>query len=98
MTVAKIFKILIIVVACVIIGALVLNVLLPNTTGALVDAVEDNIYKGTGMKFDLNGNANAGNNNATNDYSTGAYVNNSVDQSSNTDQADSSEVEGWQKQ
>lgn len=60
MSVGKIFKILIIIVACVIVGALVLNVLLPNTTTSLVNAVEGQIYNATGMSFDLNGDGTAG--------------------------------------
>lgn len=60
MSVSKIFKILIIIVACVIIGALVLNVLLPNTATALVNAVEGQIFNATGMSFDLNGDGNNG--------------------------------------
>ena len=58
MSVAKIFKVLIIVVACVIIGALVLNVLLPNTTKSLVNAVENQVYNATGLSFDFNGDGN----------------------------------------
>ena len=60
MSVAKIFKILIIIVACVIVGALVLNVLLPNTTTSIVNAVEGQIYNATGMTFDLNGDGTTG--------------------------------------
>lgn len=57
MSVKKIFITLIIIVACVIIGALVLNKLVPNATTALVDAVEGQIYNATGMTFDFNGNS-----------------------------------------
>lgn len=60
MSVAKIFKVLIVIVACVIIGAIVLNVLLPNATTALVNAVEGQIYNATGMSFDFNGDTIAG--------------------------------------
>ena len=60
MSVKKIFILLITVVACVIIGAFVLNVLLPNVTTALVDSVEDMIYNATGMNFDFNGNGSFG--------------------------------------
>lgn len=62
MSVQKIFIILIIVVACVIIGALVLNVLMPNATKTLVNAVEDQIYNATKMSFDFNGDNDAGGN------------------------------------
>ena len=60
MNVSKIFMTLIIVVACVLIGALVLNVLLPNITTALVDITEDAIMGATGISFDFNGNGKAG--------------------------------------
>lgn len=65
MKVSKIFTILIVIVACVVIGALVLNVLLPNTATAIVDAVEDQIYKATKITLDLNGNGNKGDNQDT---------------------------------
>lgn len=64
MSVGKIFKVLIIIVACVIIGALVLNVILPNTATALVNAVEGSIFNATGMSFDLNGDGVNGTTNA----------------------------------
>lgn len=60
MSVGKIFKILIIIVACVIIGAIVLNVLLPNATTSLVNAVEAQIFNATGMSFDFNGDKTNG--------------------------------------
>lgn len=60
MSVSKIFKILIVIVACVIIGALVLNVFLPNVVTSLSNAVEGSIYNATGMSFDLNGDGTAG--------------------------------------
>ena len=60
MDVKKIFIILITIVACVIVGALVLNVLLPNVATALVDSVEDMIYNASGMNFDFNKNSNDG--------------------------------------
>lgn len=62
MGVRKIFIVLVTVVACVILGALVLNVLMPNVVTTLIDSTEDMIFKATGMAFDFNGNANAGNN------------------------------------
>lgn len=60
MNVKKIFVILITIVACVIIGAFTLNILLPNVTTSLVDAAEDMVYNATGMSFDWNGNGNDG--------------------------------------
>ena len=65
MSVSKIFMTLIIVVACVLIGALVLNTLLPNVTTALVDSVENAIAGATGMVFDFNNNGSKGNTSAT---------------------------------
>ena len=60
MSVKKIFITLITIVACVLIGAFILNILLPNVTVALVDATENMIYNATGMSFDFNGNGNGG--------------------------------------
>ena len=54
MSVKKIFIILITIVACVMIGALVLNVLMPNVTGAVVNSCEHMIFSATGMTFDFN--------------------------------------------
>ena len=60
MDVKKIFMILIGVVACVVIGALVLNVLLPNATKSMINAVEGQIFNATGMSFDFNGDGTVG--------------------------------------
>lgn len=60
MGVGKIFKVLIVIVVCVMLGAVVINVLVPNATEALVDATEGMIYKATGLSFDFNGNGTAG--------------------------------------
>lgn len=59
-SVKKIFTVLIVMVACVMIGALVLNVLLPNVTDTIIDALEGMVHNATGMTFDWNGNGNAG--------------------------------------
>lgn len=64
MSVKKIFTTLIIIVALVIVGAVVLNFLVPNATKAVVNAVEDQIQNATGMEFDFNGDGSR-------DYSTG---------------------------
>ena len=61
MNVKKIFIVLITIVALVVIGSLVLNVILPNTATALVDTAEDQIYNATKISLDLNGNGNGGN-------------------------------------
>lgn len=55
MSVAKIFKTLIVVVVCVIIGAFVLNTLLPNVVANLCNIIENGIKNATGISFDLNG-------------------------------------------
>ena len=55
-SVKKIFTVLIVMVACVVVGALVLNVLLPNVSSTLVDALEQMVYNATGMSFNWNGN------------------------------------------
>lgn len=59
-SVRKIFTVLIVVVACVLIGAFVLNMLLPNVTKTLINAVEDMIFKATGMSFDFNADGTSG--------------------------------------
>ena len=63
MSVKKIFISLITIVACVLIGALVLNTLMPNVVTTLIDSSEDMIFKATGMSFDFNANSNGGDNN-----------------------------------
>ena len=60
MSVKKIFTILITIVACVAIGALVLNILMPNAVTQVVNTTEDMIYKATGIAFDFNGDGVAG--------------------------------------
>lgn len=60
MSVKKIFTILIIVVACVVVGALVLNVLLPNVATSMVNAVEGMVYRATGLDFDWNNDGTSG--------------------------------------
>lgn len=65
MSVKKIFITLITVVACVMVGAFVLNVLMPNAITTGTNAVEDQLYKATGIKMDFNGDAGQGNNNYT---------------------------------
>lgn len=66
MNVKGIFKTLIIIVVCVVIGATILNLLLPNVTTQLINATEDMIFKATGMSFDFNADSNAGDSNPTN--------------------------------
>ena len=96
MSVAKIFKILIIIVACVIVGALVLNVLLPNTTTSIVNAVEGQIYNATGMTFDLNGDGTTGKTSAD-AARTGQEIKSAGDKVNNTtkQQEQSGKVNGF---
>lgn len=60
MKVGGIFKTLITIVACVVIGAFALNILLPNATKSLVNATEDMLYNATSMSFNFNGDDHAG--------------------------------------
>lgn len=84
----KIFIVLITIVACVLIGALVLNILLPNTATALVNSTEDMIYRATGMSFDFNGDNNAGS-------STGTYGDMNKDDTGTSTDSDGT-VEGFE--
>lgn len=68
MGVKKIFIVLITIVGCVLIGALILNTLLPNVTKTLINSTEDMIWKATGMSFDFNGDGEMGND-SDNSYS-----------------------------
>lgn len=87
-SVKKIFIVLIVVVACVMIGALVLNVLMPNVMVTLVDSVENMINRATGMSVDFNGNGVSG----SDDGKTGNTV--SVNNAKN---GNGKAVKGYQK-
>ena len=65
MGVRKIFIVLVTIVACVILGAFVLNTLMPNVVVTVIDATEDMIYKATGLSFDFNSNEEGGSTGAT---------------------------------
>jgi len=58
--VKKVFAVLVVALACIVVGGLVLSVFMPNAVTQFVNAVEDTIYKGTGLSFDINGDGNAG--------------------------------------
>lgn len=77
MKVQGIFKTLVILVCCIVLGAMVLNIFLPNVVTQLSNVVEDSIFKGTGMSFDFNGDGRGGGANASNSYTDttngGAY-------------------------
>lgn len=60
MSVKKIFIILGTIVACVIVIAFALNVLMPNVVTAMVSTVEGMIYNATGLSFDFDGNGSVG--------------------------------------
>lgn len=60
MSVKKIFVTLITIVALVVVGAFVLNIILPNATSSLVDTTEKMIYNASGLSFDFNGNGVTG--------------------------------------
>lgn len=66
MKVQGIFKTLVIVVACIVLGAMALNIFLPNVVTQLSNVVEDAVFKGTGMSFDFNGDTRGGGTNTTN--------------------------------
>lgn len=68
MKVQGIFKTLVILVCCIVLGAMVLNIFLPNVVTQLSNVVEDSIFKGTGMSFDFNGDGQGGGANASNSY------------------------------
>ena len=69
-SVKKIFMVLITIVMCVLIGAFLLNILLPNVTTTMINATEDMIHNATGMKFDFNADGIVGG--AGNSAKTGA--------------------------
>lgn len=60
MSVKKIFIILGTIVACVIVIAFALNVLMPNVVTAMVSTVEGMIFNATGLSFDFDGNGQVG--------------------------------------
>lgn len=75
-TVKKVFLILITVVALILLGAFVLNILMPNTVTQVVSSIEDGIYKATGISMNLNGDNHSGGSNANNTYSSTVTSNN----------------------
>lgn len=59
-SVKKIFTVIIVVVVCIVIGAFVINILVPNALTQTVNIVEDTMYSATGMRVDFNGDGQAG--------------------------------------
>ena len=84
MSVQKIFMTLIIVVACVILGAFVLNALLPNVIAGLSNSAESMLKNATGMSFDINGDGQVG--------TTGAK---DANKGTKTDSSEGSNVSGY---
>ena len=82
MDVKKIFTILITIVACVVIGAFILNLVMPNAITGVASSVENMIFKASGISLDLNGDGNGGKNsvsvsavvNANNKSTTGGVI------------------------
>lgn len=60
MKVSGIFKVLIVIVVCVMLGGLLINTLVPNAATTVVDAAEVMIFKATGISFNFNGNTFTG--------------------------------------
>ena len=56
----KVFITLITIVALVVVGAFVLNVIMPNTVTTMVNTVEGMIYNTTGLSMDFNGDGRTG--------------------------------------
>lgn len=85
MDVKKIFIMLITIVACVILGAFVLNTLMPNVVTTVINAVEAQIWRATGLSFDFNADGQIGSGNGqTNGNLTGENTENNVTGSVNT--------------
>lgn len=60
MSLKKVFFILITVVICMAVGALLLNIFLPNVVKQMSNAIEDSIFKATKISFDFNGDGIGG--------------------------------------
>ena len=58
--VKKIFTVLITAVACILIGAFILNAVVPNATSAIADAIDNTVFMATGIQMDINGNGTSG--------------------------------------
>lgn len=71
MDIKKIFITLIVIVVMVMIGAMVINVLLPNVSTQIVNATEDMVFKATGLQFDFNGDGVIGSSNTQYDQAPG---------------------------
>ena len=88
MGVRKIFTVLVTIVVCVIIGAFVINTLMPNAVKSLINATEDMIYNATGMSFNFNNDDHAGQKSNSGTAYTGTQQGSQSVQGGST-------VEGW---
>lgn len=96
MNVKKIFIILITVVVCVLLGAIVLNMVMPNLVSQLSNQIETQIYNATGLSFNFNGDSKAG---GKSDYSADSIGNNDgTKDTGTTDNKGSSTVGGFESQ
>lgn len=68
MDVKKIFTMLIGVVACVVIGALLLNTIMPNAAAAISNSIEGMIFNATGIQMDFNGDGIGGEDNSDQEF------------------------------
>lgn len=85
MNVKKIFIMLITIVACVILGAFVLNVLMPNVVTTVINAVEQQIWRATGLSFDFNAdNITGGSTGQSNNGQNGVNTDTTVTGKANT--------------
>lgn len=83
-TVKKVFSVLGVIVACVVVIAFVLNILLPNGLNGMINATESMIYQATGIEMDFNGDG------------SGAKSNTAIDTGSEADDvAKGAGVEGF---
>lgn len=75
MNVKSIFKLLVTIVACVVVGAFFLNIIMPNALVGVASATEDMIFNATGISLDINGDSRGGQN-TSNSNSYAAEVDN----------------------
>ena len=59
-TVKNVFKVLIVAVVMLIVGAFLINILAPNAVNQVSNAVEQQIWKATGISLDFNGDKYGG--------------------------------------
>lgn len=59
-TVKNVFKVLVVAVVMLVVGAFLINILAPNAVNQVSNAVERQIYKATGISLDMNGDGFSG--------------------------------------